>query len=166
MLWTVCWLSVLRAVEVWLSEEVRLAASCTRVARVASSEGLLARVDQSCQNWVSWDDIPVVEGSGKFPCTDWRPACWAVEHALVRLAGVALLLEVLVAETLDALHLDAVAGQRAGTVVKAHVLDRTDGAELDLFIDVARRAGVGHVLAHRVHGRLLSLQPGEPNGEV
>ena len=49
---------------------------------------------------------------------------------------------------------------------KPMVLDRADGAELDLFIDIARRIGVGNVLANRVHGRLLSLQPGEPDGEV
>ena len=90
MLWTVCWLSVLRAVEVWLSDEVRLLASCTSVARAALSEGLLASVDQSCQNWVSWLEIPVRGGLGEVPLHRLEAGLLGSQHPLVALLGIAL----------------------------------------------------------------------------
>ena len=44
-------------------------------AEAGVSDGLLASVDQSCQYWVSWLDMPLPEGSGKFCWTPCKPLC-------------------------------------------------------------------------------------------
>ena len=166
MLWTVCWLSVVRAVEVWLSDEVRLPASCTKSGPGGFVRRVVGQGRPVLPELGELGRYTCRRGFGEVPLYGLETSLLGRERALVGLLCIALLLQVLVAEALDARHLNAVAGQGAGTVVKAHVLDRADGAELDLFIDIPRRAGVGNVLAHRVHGRLLSLQPGKPDGEV
>ena len=78
MFWTVCWLSVLKADEVSFNEEARVLPSWTTVACAELPDGSFARVDQSCQYWVNWLEIPLLEGSGKFCWTAWRPLCCAL----------------------------------------------------------------------------------------